>query len=113
MKIRTMLQVIAAAGAVFQATVGQALAMNPAAPMAQTTPAACMPPMEIPTGHDNLVDINSAPKDWLVWVGIDEALADKLISDRPYRTRTDLLTKGILPPGLYEKVKARIIARQG
>ena len=113
MKIRTMLKVVTAAGAAFQAAGSPAFAINPAAPMAQMAPAACMPPMELPTGHNNLVDVNSAPKDWLIWLGIDEALADKIISDRPYRTRTDLLTKGILPPGLYEKIKARIIARQG
>jgi hypothetical protein len=112
MKMRMMLKVIVATGVVFQAVGGLAFAINPVAPMPQMAPAACMPPMELPTGHDNLVDVNSAPKDWLVWAGIDESLAEKIISERPYRTRTDLLTKGILPPELYEKIKARIIARQ-
>jgi DNA uptake protein ComE-like DNA-binding protein len=66
----------------------------------------------MPTGHDNLVDINSAPRDWLVSVGIDETLADKIIDSRPYQSTKDLLEKGILPPATYEMVKDRIIARR-
>ena len=73
--------------------------------------AACTPAVELPVGHDNLVDINSAPVDWLVWVGIDESLAGKIISSRPYRSTGDLLARGILPPVTYDRIKDRIIAR--
>ena len=109
MNIRTKLRVC---GALIAALPAASLAFDLAAPAEPMSQAACMPAMELPTGHDNLVDINSAPRDWLVWVGIDEALAAKIIGSRPFQTINDLLTKGILPRGTYDKVKDRIIARQ-
>ena len=76
------------------------------------TEASCTPVAVMPTGHDNLVDINSAPTNWLVSVGIDETLAAKIISSRPYQSKGDLLDRGILPRVIFDQVKDRIIARR-
>ena len=57
------------------------------------------------------IDINTASLDQLKAIpGIGDVYAKKIIAGRPYTTKHQLVTKGILPSGLYEKVKAQIIA---
>jgi len=112
MNIRTGLRVVAVATAAFQVAMGPAFGIAAVSIVNQTeTLGTCVPAEEFPTGHDNLVDINSAPRDWLLWVGIDQVLADKIIGSRPFQTRNELLIRGILPRETYDKVKDRIIAR--
>ena len=60
-----------------------------------------------------LVDINSATEAQLKELpGIGDAYAAKIVQNRPYRVKTDLERKNIIPHATYEKVKDRIIARQ-
>jgi DNA uptake protein ComE-like DNA-binding protein len=59
-----------------------------------------------------IVDINTAPEADIVAVGIERAVAKKIVEGRPYRNKRDLVTKQLLTKEQYEKLKNSIVAKQ-
>jgi DNA uptake protein ComE-like DNA-binding protein len=60
----------------------------------------------------SIIDINAAPEAEIVSVGIDRAIAKKIIEGRPWRNKRDLLTKQLLTKDQYEKVKDSLVAKR-
>ena len=60
-----------------------------------------------------LIDINAASAEQLQTLeGIGDARAKAIIKGRPYQGKNELVDKKIIPEGVYEKLKDRIIAHQ-
>jgi DNA uptake protein ComE-like DNA-binding protein len=58
------------------------------------------------------VDINSAPAEQLMELPhISMELAIKITGGRPYQNDQELVTREIIPPDIYDKIKDRIVAR--
>jgi len=61
----------------------------------------------------DLVDINHATVEKLKTLpGVQDALAEKIIRNRPYANKTQLSSRGIVSAATYRRIRPLIIAKQ-
>jgi DNA uptake protein ComE-like DNA-binding protein len=59
------------------------------------------------------VDVNSASKEELEALpGIGPALADKILQNRPYKAKRELVSRNVIPESTYKKVKDQLVAHR-
>jgi competence protein ComEA len=76
-----------------------------AAAQTRQTPAPSQP-------AQTLIDINSASRDDLMTLeGIGEVRADAIIRARPFKAKTDLVERRLIPEALYDKIADKVMAR--
>ena len=66
-----------------------------------------------PAAKHEPVDINSASADELKAIaGIGDAYSKKIIENRPYKRKDELVQKKVVPQATYDKIKDHIVAKQ-
>ncbi len=112
MRINTVLsQLPLAVGVlILGCTLGLAQAPAPAKKATLAPTASAKPPAATKA---ELVDLNSATKAQLMTLpAISDADADKIIAARPYKMKSDLKTKKVIPAATYSKISSHIVAKQ-
>jgi DNA uptake protein ComE-like DNA-binding protein len=60
------------------------------------------------------IDLNQCSREDLLGVpGITEPLADRIIENRPYRHRLDLVARMVIPSGIYQQIRDLVDVADG
>jgi DNA uptake protein ComE-like DNA-binding protein len=79
---------------------------------AKPAPAPAKPAAKDSMSHEPL-DLNTASEDQLKSIpGIGDAYAKKIVQNRPYKRKDELVQKKVLPKATYDKIKDHVIAKQ-
>ncbi len=79
---------------------------------AKRSPKPAPPPVAVPfNGTVSPVNINTASaNDLVLFLGLPKAVADQVVSNRPYRLRGELVSKQVVPKATFDVIKDRITA---
>jgi DNA uptake protein ComE-like DNA-binding protein len=57
---------------------------------------------------ENLLDLNTATQDDLLRLGLDREVSDRILENRPYRNKLDLLARMVIPEPAYNAIKDQV-----
>ncbi|MCI0547286.1 MAG: helix-hairpin-helix domain-containing protein [Candidatus Rokubacteria bacterium] len=81
--------------------------------VAQAQPKPAMPDPKAAVKAVEPLDLNSASAEQLKTIpGIGDAYAKKIIDNRPYARKDDLVKKNVVPESTYDKIKDMVVAKQ-
>lgn len=76
------------------------------APSSQPSPDEIMPPS---AGATTLMNVNKASaSDMVLVLGLTKDMADRVVSNRPYRVKGELVAKNVVPKETFDMIKDRI-----
>ncbi len=82
-------------------------------PLSMNAQKAAKPATSAAAAATDKIDINTATADQLKAIpGIGDAYSKRIIDGRPYTAKNQLVSRGILPQGVYDKIKDQIIANK-
>lgn len=69
--------------------------------------------VHVPPPPESRVDINHAPLEELLKVpGMARTWAERIVRFRPYRTKIDLIDRGVVTTQVYDRIKDYVIAHR-
>ncbi len=74
-----------------------------------TKPAPAASPFDAPAPAASLLNINKAPSaDLVLTLGISQDVAERIVSNRPYKVKGELVAKNVVPKDVFDDIKDRI-----
>ncbi len=58
--------------------------------------------------EENLTDLNEAAVSELAQLGLDEEMAGRVVENRPFRNKLELLSRRVIPEQFYEIIKNKV-----
>lgn len=82
-------------------------------PVAKPASQTAVRPAATSTRTTEVLDINTATRDQLAALpGIGQSYADAIIKARPFRSKSELVSRKIVPASAYKKFRAHVTAKQ-
>jgi hypothetical protein len=62
----------------------------------------------VPVADTDFTDLNDAGREELEKLGLDTLAVDRIVENRPYRNKLELVSRMIIPENLYGEIRHRI-----
>jgi DNA uptake protein ComE-like DNA-binding protein len=83
--------------------------LPPATTSPASPPMAAPPAMSPPGGASSAVNLNKATaSDMVLALGLPKDMADRIVANRPYRVKGELVAKNVVPKETFDMIKDRI-----
>lgn len=64
------------------------------------------------TDDANFMDLNSAPAEELKRLGLDDLAVGRIVENRPYRNKLELVSRMVIPENLYGEIRHHVGVRE-